>query len=122
MSAPWDTIEGIRGPNPGVPAVRGVHHDTFVTYRPLSACRFCQKRIEKDLEADDYVPPDTEQLCPHVRKDELDTLLARGVREEVIDLRMNTTTLPSGIVQVTVMWSEVDRPKAEVERQRPRRL
>jgi hypothetical protein len=122
MSAPWDTIDGIRGPNPGVPQVRAVHHDTFVTYRPLSACRFCQKKIEKEMEDDDYTPPETEQLCPHVRKDALDALLARGVRQEVIDLRMTTNVLPSGIVQVTVMWSEVTGTKIEAESPRPSRL
>ena len=122
MSAPWDTIDGIRGPNPGAPVVRAVHHDTFVTYRPISACRFCQKKIEKEMEAEGYTPPDEEMICTHVRKDDLDDLLAKGIRGTVIDIRMNTNVLPSGIVQVTVMWSETDAPKVEAEHRRPSRL
>lgn len=122
MTAPWDTIEGIRGPNPGGPSVRAVHHDTFVTYRPISACRFCQKRIDQEMKGDNYEPPIEEYLCTHVRKEELDALLARGVRGEVVDIRMNTNTLPSGVVQVTVMWTEIDGPKVEAERRRPSRL
>lgn len=122
MSGPWDTIDGIHGPNPGVPRVKAVHHATFVTYRPFESCRFCRKKFDDAAEKDGYEAPTEEYLCPHVRKNELDELLARGVRNEVVDIRMNTNVLPSGIVQVTVMWSETDGPKVEAERRRPSRL
>lgn len=122
MTAPWDQIEGMRGPTPGNAAIRGIKHDTFVTYRPLNQCRFCQRKIDDEMATEGYTPPDTELVCPHVRRRDLDDLLARAVRNEIANLRMNTTTLPSGIVQVTVMWDEIDGRKVEAERHRPTRL
>lgn len=122
MSGQWDVLEGLRGPTPGAPQVRAARQDTFVTYRPLSNCRFCQKQIDEEMEEDNYQPPDTERVCPHVRKLEFDQLLARNVRGEVIDLRLNTTVLPSGVVQITAFWCEVETPKGQAESRRPSRL
>lgn len=108
---PWDAIDGMRGPNAQGPQITGVFQDTFVTYRPLNACRYCQKKIDIEMETEGYEPPLEEVICPHVRRDELNTLLSRGVKQEVTGITMTPTTLPSGVVQVTVMWAEVSPPK-----------
>lgn len=122
MSDVWDTIPGIRGPNNGAAIVTATRHETFVIYRPLHLCRHCTRRLDKALETEGYEAPQGEEICPHTRKGEYDTILQRQVLGEIVDVRVNQTTLATGLVQVSVMWSEVQRAKGEAERQRPNRL
>lgn len=126
MTAPWDSIEGMQGPNPngarGGGKIHAMYQDTFVTYRPLECCRFCAARLAEEAGKPGYRLPDTEVLCPHVRKRELDDLLARAVLNEVADLRMAPMTLQSGIVQVTVTWAVVQPSKGKARPERPGRF
>lgn len=119
MANPWERVEGMRGPNAGVGRLRGMHHDTFVTYRPAHLCSFCKKVTS----ADDFEPPDKgDYLCPHVRRTDLEAVMDKVSRGEAINMGMESTTLVTGLVQVTLTWAEVDAPKEEAEAPRPRRM
>lgn len=119
MADPWDRVEGMRGPNAQRGRLRGVHHDTFVTYRPSNQCWLCKKVTSKE----DFEPPtDTDYVCLHVRRTELEAVMNAVTRGEAVNMGMETITLQSGVVQVTMTWADVDAPKEEAEQQRPRRM
>ena len=121
MSTPWDDI-GLRGPVPQGPKITGRKQDTFVTYRPLPACQFCSARLAKEMAEEGFPQPTTEVICPHTRKADLDALLEREVRGGIVDVKSTITTLPSGIVQITVLWTEIETNPVESARPRPNRL
>lgn len=96
-----------------------MHHDTFVTYRPAHLCTFCKKITAKeDFEA----PENDDYLCPHVRRTALEDVMNKVSQGEAVNLGMETTTLMSGLVQVTMTWADVDAPKEEAGQQRPKRM
>ncbi len=116
MADPWAEHEGFRGPNTNVVKPGRIHYDTFVVFRPYYLCGACKKVMAQD---DFQHPEDDDYVCPHVRRAALEKVMDKIIAGTAQKFSMDQLVMESGVVQVTLVWADVDRPKEEGGWSRP---
>jgi hypothetical protein len=101
------------------PPTSSVCFDVFSLFRPWQGCNRCTAL----LKAEEFVMPETDFSCPHVRRDEYTKLLTRlrnpGPHGPLL-LENATFTNERGEVFGRVLWEEPDSPIAATKETRPR--